>query len=217
MILNVPPITKKPTSLFDNGTSHVFGETFDYCYSYTSQRDRQEVTFTVQDGVTVFTIGDPQTTDTIKKYLFISKTPIDLTTKKKLTVVFPSYEKYIKPEEDIRFIYQDIPAYIDVGFYPYNMDDTISEGYDNEFQHSTYICPYAVRSEYYTGLAHSEDDNILQENIKSGFGEKTISKDIKNLKGEYYFIIRLVTYTPRNAASSIFVGKTAEIKRVTII
>lgn len=215
MILNVPPITKKPTSLFDNGTSHVFGETFDYCTG-DSKRDRKEVTFTVKDGVTVFTYGGGVTTDIIQEYFFMSKNPIDLTTKKKLTVVFPSYEKYIKPEEDIRFVYQDIPAYIDVGFYPYNMDDMIAEGYDNKAQ-PTYIGPYAVRSSYYDGLGNVADDNIPQENIKSGFGEKTISKDIKNLRGEYYFIIRLVQFFPNKATSTIFGGDTAEIKRVTII
>lgn len=214
MILNVPPITKKPSSLFDNGNSPVFGETFDYCTG-NSTRDRKEVSFTVQDGVTVFTKGNKSSTDRKNEFFFMSKTPIDLTTKKKLTVVFPSYEKYIKPEEEITYKYDDIPAYIDVGFYPYNMDDMISEGYDNEMQ-PTYICPYAVRSAY-DSTGNTADDNIPYENIKSGFGEKTISKDIKNLKGEYYFIIRLVTYRRSSSKYPNFLGQTAEIKRVTII
>lgn len=215
MILNVPPITKKPTSLFDNGTSHVFGNEFDYCTG-NSQRDRRRnVTFTAQDGIIVFTRRNSTSADTIEEFFFMSKTPIDLTTKKKLTVVFPSYEKYIKPEEEISYKYDDIPAYVDVGFYPYNMDDMISEGYDNAMQ-PTYICPYAVRSAY-ASLGNTADDNIPPENIKSGFGEKTISKDIKNLKGEYYFIIRLVTHSPRSSLYSNFLGRTAEIKRVTII
>lgn len=214
MILNVPPITKKPTSLFDNGNSTVFGETFDYCTG-NSQRDRKEMSFTVQDGVTVFTKGNKSSTNSINEFFFISKNAIDLTTKKKLTVVFPSYEKYIKPEEEISYRYDDIPAYVDVGFYPYNMDDMIAEGYDNAMQ-PTYICPYAVRSAY-GSLGNTADDNIPPENIKSGFGEKTISKDIKNLKGEYYFIIRLVTHSTMSSRDPNFLGQTAEIKRVTII
>lgn len=214
MILNVPPITKKPTSLFDNGTSHVFGNEFDYCTG-NSRRDRTNVAFTVQDGIIVFTRRNSTSTGLIEEFFFMSKTPIDLTTKKKLTVVFPSYEKYIKPDEEIEYKYDDIPAYVDVGFYPYNMDDMIAEGYDNSMQ-PTYICPYAVRSAY-GSLGDTADDNIPPENIKSGLGEKTISKDIKNLKGEYYFIIRLVTHSPRSSKYSNFLGRTAEIKRVTVI
>lgn len=215
MILNVPPITKKPTSLLDNGTSHVFGTEFDYCTG-NSQRDRQKnMTFTVQDGITVFTRRNSTSTGTIEEFFFMSKNPIDLTTKKKLTVVFPSYEKYIKPEEEISYKYDDIPAYVDVGFYPYNMDDMIAGDYDNGAQ-PYYICPYAVRSAY-ASLGNTADDNIPPENIKSGFGEKTISKDIKNLKGEYYFIVRLVTNLTQSSKHSNFLGRTAEIKRVTII
>lgn len=186
MIINIPPINKKPTEII-NGNEVKF-ETEFMDFSNMSYGYRPEIyTPTKGDTYTIFTNTD-SSTETLDTW-FISTTPIDVTHYKKLLVSIPSYKDLLKPDAFSQYV--NIPEYIEVGLYPYSVEYVTENTEVINNMVGGYIPPNAIRFSLNAGAPPlTAKENITMVRYTGYTGIDNAILDIKNLSGNYYIFIR---------------------------
>lgn len=209
MVYNIPPITKKPIEIINNGNIADF--TFE-TFAYLSGSNVRTITPTKKENYTQFKILDSSTTG-FTAWIFSKKT-IDLTTAKKLLVSIPSYED-LKQSGYQQFA--QLPAYIEIGFYPYSAETAKENSYLNRSFFDTYIPPNAIRyrlkSGSYGALSEKEKQTMIEYSGYTGLTNAILN--IKNLKGNYYLYFACDSFDSsfENAA---FMGDIVRITNFSI-
>lgn len=181
MVYNIPPITKNPIEIINNGNIADF--TFE-TFSYRSGSYVRTIKPTKKENYIEFKIPDSSTTG-FTAWIFSKKT-IDLTTAKKLLVSIPSYEDLKEESGYQQFV--SLPAYIEIGFYPYSAETAKENSYLNSSNFDTYIPPNAIRYNLkgggYGELSEKEKQTMVEYSGYTGLTNAVLN--IKNLKGNYY-------------------------------